>query len=103
MSSGRAARRCLRIHPVRDGLPGPESWLILRKEENGKKKYQFSNASPNTKMNRFAEMSCSRYWIERALEDAKIGKNCVIGKSVYIDEGVEIGDKSKGSEFCFCL
>jgi len=62
---------CLRIHQVRDGLPGPESWLIIRKEENGKKKYQFSNASPDTKMNRLAEMSCSRYWIERALEDAK--------------------------------
>ena len=31
-------------------------------------------ASPNTKMNRFAEMSCSRYWIERALEDAR-GEN----------------------------
>ena len=64
---------CLRIYQVRNGLPGPESWLILRKEENGekKKKYQFSNASPNTKMNRLAEMSCSRYWIERALEDAK--------------------------------
>jgi len=29
------------------------------------------DASPNTKMNRLAEMSCSRYWIERALEDAK--------------------------------
>ena len=62
---------CLRIYQVRNGLPGPESWLILRKEENGEKKYQFSNASPNTKMNRLAEMSCSRYWIERALEDAK--------------------------------
>ncbi|RLG29478.1 hypothetical protein DRN97_11825 [Methanosarcinales archaeon] len=62
---------CLRIYQVRDGLPGPESWLIIRKEENGKKKYQFSNASPNTKMNRLAEMSCSRYWMERALEDAK--------------------------------
>ena len=61
---------CLRIHQVRDGLPGPESWLIIRKDENGKK-YQFSNASPDTKMNRLAEMSCSRYWIERALEDAK--------------------------------
>jgi len=44
-------------------------------------------------------MSCSRYWIERALEDAKIGKNCVIGKSVYIDEDVEIGDRVKVQNF----
>jgi len=62
---------CLRVHQVRDGLPGPESWLILRKEDNGEKKYQLSNASPDTKMSRLAEMSCSRYWMERALEDAK--------------------------------
>ncbi|MDI6822741.1 MAG: IS701 family transposase, partial [Actinomycetota bacterium] len=50
---------CLRVHQVRDGLPGPESWLILRKGDNGEEKYQFSNASPNTKMSRLAEMSCS--------------------------------------------
>jgi len=62
---------CLRVHQVRDGLPGPESWLILRKEDNGEKKYQLSNASPDTKKSRLAEMSCSRYWMERALEDAK--------------------------------
>lgn len=62
---------CLRVHQVRDGLPGPESWLILRKDDNGEKKYQLSNAPPSTKMERLAEMSCSRYWIERALEDAK--------------------------------
>jgi SRSO17 transposase len=62
---------CLRVCQVRDELPGPESWLILRKDANGEKKYQLSNASPNTKLNRLAEMSCSRYWIERALEDAK--------------------------------
>ena len=57
------------------------------------------DASPNTKMNRLAEMSCSRYWIEGALGDAKIGKNCVIGKSVYIDEDVEIGDRVKVQNF----
>ena len=57
---------CLRIYQVRDGLPGPESWLIIRKEENGKKKYQFSNASPNTKMNRLAEMlAAATGWKER--------------------------------------
>jgi hypothetical protein len=34
-------------------------------------KYQLSNDSPNATMKRLAEMSCSRYWIERAFEDAK--------------------------------
>jgi SRSO17 transposase len=62
---------CLRVYQVREGLPGPESWLIIRRDDNGEVKYQLSNASPGTKMKRLAEMSCSRYWIERALEDAK--------------------------------
>jgi len=44
------------LHQVRDGLPGPESWLIIRREENVKKKYQFSNASLDTKTNRLAEL-----------------------------------------------
>ncbi|MFQ6118961.1 MAG: IS701 family transposase [Methanosarcinales archaeon] len=62
---------CLRVYQIRDGIPGPESWLIIRWFDNGEVKYQLSNASPRTKQRRLAEMSCSRYWIERALEDAK--------------------------------
>jgi len=62
---------CLRVHQVRDGLPGPESRLIIRKDDNGEMKYQLSNASPNVTKNRLAEMSCSRYWVERAFEDGK--------------------------------
>jgi SRSO17 transposase len=62
---------CLRVYPVRDELPGPESWLIIRWDDNGEVKYQLSNAPANTKIKRLAEMSCSRYWIERAFEDAK--------------------------------
>ena len=62
---------CLRVYQVRDGLPGPELWLIIRWDDNGEAKYQFSNASPNTAKKKLAEMSCSRYWIERAFEDAK--------------------------------
>ncbi|MEA2053125.1 MAG: IS701 family transposase [Euryarchaeota archaeon] len=62
---------CLRVYPVRDELPGPESWLIIRWDDNGEVKYQFSNASADTKINRLAEMSCSRYRIERAFENAK--------------------------------
>ena len=41
------------------------------KDDNGGRKYQLSNASPDATMKRLAEMSCSRYWIERAFEDAK--------------------------------
>jgi len=63
---------CLRVFPVRDGLPGAETWLIIRKDEGeNKTKYQFSNASYYTSIERLGQMSCSRYWIERALEDGK--------------------------------
>jgi len=62
----------LRVYPVRDELPGPETWLILRKDEGEKKlKYQFCNAPSDTPMERLAEMSHSRYWMERAIQDAK--------------------------------
>lgn len=63
---------CLRIYPVRDGLPGPETWLIIREDEtNNKRKYQFCNATKQTPFSRLAYMSHSRYWIERAIQDAK--------------------------------
>lgn len=62
----------LRAYPVRDELPGPQTWLILRKDEGEKKlKYQFCNAPSDTPLERLAEMSHSRYWMERAIQDAK--------------------------------
>jgi SRSO17 transposase len=62
----------LRIYPVQDELPGKETFLILRKNEGEKEiKYQFSNAPADTSIERLGQMSCSRYWIERAFQDAK--------------------------------
>lgn len=62
----------LRVYPVVDELPGKETWLILRKDECVKKlKYQYCNAPSNTPIERLAEMSHSRYWMERAIQDAK--------------------------------
>ena len=63
---------CTRVHPVDDKLPGDELWLIIRKDDGESSvKYQFSNAPKGTSVDRFAQMSCSRYWIERAFEYAK--------------------------------
>jgi SRSO17 transposase len=62
---------CLRVYPVHDTLPGKECWLIIRKDPGTKTKYQLSNAPPTTTIERLGQMSCSRYWIERAFEDAK--------------------------------
>jgi SRSO17 transposase len=62
----------LRVHPVDNKLPGKEVWLIIRKEDGVEKvKYHLSNAPGDTNLNKLAKMACSRYWIERALEDAK--------------------------------
>lgn len=62
----------LRVYPVVDELPGTQTWLILRKDEGEQKlKYQYSNAPSDTPLERLAEMSHSRYWMERAIQDAK--------------------------------
>jgi SRSO17 transposase len=64
---------CLRVFPSEDdGLPGEECWLIIRKDlENDEIKYQLSNAPLETSIDRLAQMSGSRYWIERTFEDGK--------------------------------
>jgi hypothetical protein len=55
-------------------LPGVETWLIIRKDEGeNKTKYQFSNAPADTTIEIIGQMSCSRFWIERAFEDGKGG------------------------------
>lgn len=62
----------LRVYPVWDGLPGPEHWLLIRKDEGQQdRKYQLCNAPTSTPLQRLGQMSASRYWMERAIEDAK--------------------------------
>ena len=65
---------CLRVFPVREKLPGVETWLIIRKDEGENiTKYQLSNAPADASIERLGQMSCSRFWIERAFEDGKGG------------------------------
>src|SRR5659263_269093 len=55
---------CLRVYPVRNKLPGVETWLIIRKDEGeNTTKYQLSNAPEDTSIDRLGQMSCSRLWI----------------------------------------
>ena len=63
----------LRVFPSEaNGLPGDECWLIIRKDQKNKEvKYQLSNAPLDTSIDYLAEMSGSRYWIERTFEDGK--------------------------------
>jgi SRSO17 transposase len=63
---------CLRVYPILDSLPGNECWLVIRRNEGeSETKYQFSNAPLDTSFEKLGEMSCSRYWIERAIQDGK--------------------------------
>lgn len=63
---------CLRVYPVENKLPAKECWLIIRKDDGEKEiKYQLSNAPEDTNIEKLGQMSASRYWIERALQDAK--------------------------------
>jgi SRSO17 transposase len=55
-----------------DNLPKQEVWLVMRRPIGGGDiRFAFSNAEANTSLKRLAVMKCRRYWVERALEDAK--------------------------------
>lgn len=63
-----------RVFSVNDqGLPDKKLWLVVRREINDPKemKFAFSNAPEETSIERLASMLCSRYWVERALQNAK--------------------------------
>jgi len=63
---------CIRVYPVVDELPGDEIWLIIRIDDGDESvKYQFSNAPPDTDVERFARMSCSRYWTRACIRGWK--------------------------------
>jgi SRSO17 transposase len=56
-------------------------WLLISKDlESNEIKYSLCNASEDTSLDELAKMQSSRYWIERAFQDAK--GNC--GMAEYI-------------------
>ncbi len=64
----------LRVYGVRDNLPNDrEEWLIIRKDirDPAELKFCLSNASLDTPIEKLADMVAQRYWVEKALEDAK--------------------------------
>ncbi len=62
-----------RIYRSLKGIPcAKEEWLLVRREIDGSDvRYSFSNAPKTIELERLAEWQCRRYWVERALEDAK--------------------------------
>ncbi|KXB08939.1 hypothetical protein AKJ55_00155 [candidate division MSBL1 archaeon SCGC-AAA382M17] len=63
----------LRVHTNKNDHPSDrEEWLLIRRDKNkNETKYFLSNAPPETTLDKLVEMSSTRYWIERAIEDGK--------------------------------
>jgi len=62
----------MRVWHSVDNLPFQEVWLVIRRDlETSHLHFSFSNASPDTSLERLARMQSRRYWVERALENAK--------------------------------
>jgi SRSO17 transposase len=58
------------VWTLRDGAP-TEEWLVVRRESDGDCKYALSNAHAETPLEELAWMQTQRYFVERAIQDAK--------------------------------
>jgi len=69
----RAAFAFLRIYPVRQRVPGPQSWLVLRRTLGARPqtKYYLSNAPADTRPDTLVRVSGLRWPIERAFQECK--------------------------------
>ena len=67
--------RCaaVRVWRIEDKLPCADPvWLLIRQEVDGSEtKFSFSNAPASTPVVTLAQWQSRRYWVERALQDAK--------------------------------
>lgn len=61
----------MRIVEYRNGLPGKDLWLVMRKDANGKLRYAFSNASLDTPKEEIKKAVTMRWPIEQCFEDGK--------------------------------
>jgi SRSO17 transposase len=63
---------CVRVVVVRDDLPGPDVWLVIRQNvATGETKYFLSNAPQDTSPAKLAWLSAARWPVEQAIEDCK--------------------------------
>ena len=73
-SKGPMAADCWarRVVAVRDGLPGPELWLVMRRQiETGELKTYLCNAPPRTSLGTLARISGMRWPIETCFKESK--------------------------------
>lgn len=62
----------IRVVAVRDTLPGPEVWLVMRHDvSSGERRYYLSNAPEGTPQSQLAWLSAARWPVERSIEDCK--------------------------------
>jgi SRSO17 transposase len=67
-----AAFAAMRVVAVRDALPGPEVWLVLRRHlETGELKTYLSNAPIDTALEKHVRMSGMRWPSATCCEDGK--------------------------------
>jgi SRSO17 transposase len=48
-----------------------QEWLVIRVHSGGKRSYALSNAPPDATLERPVWLTCQRYVVERAIQDAK--------------------------------
>ena len=79
--------KAIKVWRCQDKLPCEKPlWLLISKDTNsGEIKYSLCNASENASFDELAKMQSSRYWIERAFQDAK---GCC-GMSEYMQAGIK--------------
>lgn len=61
----------LRVIEQRDGLPGKECWLFLRRNADGEIKYALCNAPQDAPMEEMVQMSGRRWSIEQLFQEGK--------------------------------
>lgn len=64
---------CQRVIECRDGLPGPEAWLLARRSISDPTEiaYYLSNAPADTPLTKLAQVAASRYTVEQSIEEGK--------------------------------
>jgi SRSO17 transposase len=64
---------CQRVIESRDGLPGPESWLLARRSVSDPTDvaYYLSNAPDDAPLTMLAKVAATRYVVEQCIEEAK--------------------------------
>jgi SRSO17 transposase len=64
---------CARVRDSRDGVPGPECWLLARRSISDLEEiaYDLSNAPADTTLETLAQVASQRWTIEQCIEEGK--------------------------------